>query len=290
LFEEDELMPPPPSLLMVTWNRREYLEKTIANLLADPSEFELHIWDNGSQDGVRDIVSDLRDPRIVSRHFNPKNAGQFEAWHWFLHNCRTGIAGKLDDDILGPHGWMAKFSEMLSADSRFGVLGGWVYLPSEWDEATASRKIVNLGGYRLFHNGWVGGCIFLSRLDLLRKYSSTNPEMWGTPLGQMEITRDGFFNGYPLPMAFAENLDDPRSPHCRMNRPGGWDQFAAYSARIRKFTNPQEYGEWIAADAKNVLVTPVGDQIREAFPSRFHRFRKKVSRRLAKLALSVSQP
>ena len=111
-------MPQPPSLLMVTWNRREYFEKTVANLLADPSEFELHIWDNGSQDGVRDVISALRDPRVVSRHYNPTNVGQYSAWHWFLDSCRTEIAGKLDDDILGPHGWMANFSEMIETDTR----------------------------------------------------------------------------------------------------------------------------------------------------------------------------
>ncbi|MCK1642986.1 glycosyltransferase family 2 protein [Bradyrhizobium sp. 157] len=276
-------MNPIPSLLMVTWNRREYFERTMANLLADPSDFRLHIWDNGSEDGVREIISDLTDPRIVARHYHSTNAGQFAAWHWFLDNCRTDIGGKLDDDILGPQSWMKNFSEMLVAEPRFGLLGAWVYLPTEWDETLAQHKILQLNEHRIFQNGWVAGCIFVGRIQLLRRYSSTDGETWGTPLKQMDITRAGFISGYPLPIAFAENLDDPRSPHCRMNRPGGWDQFAAYSARMRKFAGPKEYGEWIAADARTILTTPIKAQIQQSFPSPLQLLRQKLARGAAKL-------
>lgn len=272
-----------PSLLMVTWNRREYFEKTIANLLSDPSDFRLHIWDNGSGDGVRDLISALDDPRIAARHYNPTNAGQYSAWHWFLDNCQSDIAGKLDDDILGPHGWMVRFSEMIAKEPKLGLLGGWVYLPDEWDESLARDKIRQIGGHRIFQNSWVGGCIFVGRTSLLRKFTSHDPGTWGTPLKQMEITKAGFISGYPLPMAFAENLDDPRSPHCRMNRPGGWDQFAAYSARMRKFSGPEEYGKWIATDARETLVTSVDDQMKRFLPSRYQVYRGKLGRAIRKL-------
>jgi glycosyltransferase involved in cell wall biosynthesis len=268
---------------MVTWNRREYFEKTIVNLLADPSEFSLHIWDNGSEDGVRDAIAALDDPRIVARHYNPTNVGQFSAWHWFLENCRSDVAGKLDDDILGQQGWMNRFAEMLVEESKLGLMGAWVYLPSEWDDAAARHKIRQVGRYQIFQNGWVAGCIFLGRTQLLRKFSSRDSSTWGTPLKQMEITQAGFVSGYPLPILFAENLDDPRSPYCRMNRLGGWDQFAAYSARMRKFSGPEEYGEWIAADARKVLATSIEEQMAEFAPSRLNRLRA----RLASVANNV---
>jgi hypothetical protein len=178
---------------------------------------------------------------------------------------------------------MKTFSDMLVTEPRFGLLGGWVYLPSEWNETLAQHKTLQLKDYRVFQNGWVAGCIFLGRLQLLRQYSSSDPGTWGTPLKQMDITRDGFISGYPLPIVFAENLDDPRSPHCRMNRPGGWDQFAAYSARIRKFAGPKEYGEWIAADANSILTTPVKEQIQDAFPTSFQLLRRKLTRGVTKL-------
>jgi len=272
-----------PSILMVTWNRREYFERTISNLLADKSDFRLFFWDNGSADGVRDIISDLKDDRIQAKHFSGENVGQFSAWHWFIDHCRTDIAGKLDDDIIGEPGWMTRFSEVIADSPEIGAIGAWVYLQSEWDEAIAGRKMVRVGRHAVFRNGWVAGCIFLARVEYLKRYSFNDPLRFGVPLDQMAMTRAGLINGYPMPISFAENLDDPRSPHCRMNRPGGWDQFAAYSARMRNFSSPEEYGRWIAADAQSVLKTSVEEQIRMFSPTAFDRLKANLNYRAKRL-------
>ena len=255
-----------PSLLMLSWNRREYFEKAVAHLLADPSDFRLYLWDNGSADGVADLVRDLDDPRIAGRVLNPDNVGQARPWHWFLAHCQGEIAGKIDDDIIGEPGWMARFAAMIAAEPRFGALGAWVYRREEWNEHIARRKMRTVGAFPIFENPWVPGGIFLARKATLLRFSPDDPSQWGVPLDQMAIRRAGFINGYPLPLSFAEHLDDPRSPHCRMNRPGGWDEFAAYSARMRGFSGPQEYGLWIADDARMILETPVDELIRRSTP------------------------
>ena len=54
----------PVDLLLITWNRREYVEKTLANLLADPADFRLYCWDNASEDGTADLIAELDDPRV----------------------------------------------------------------------------------------------------------------------------------------------------------------------------------------------------------------------------------
>lgn len=270
----------PPSILMLSWNRREYFERTIAHLLADPSDYRLFLWDNGSRDGVADLVRDLDDPRIERRVLNAGNVGQAQPWHWFLENCRSGIAGKIDDDVLGEPGWMARFAGMLAAEPRFGTLGAWVYLREEWDAATARHKMRRVGEFDIFENPWVPGGIFLGRTATLRRFSPRKPDQWGVPLNQPAMQRRGFINGYPLPISFAEHLDDPRSPHCRMNRPGGWDEFAAYSARMRRFASPEDYGRWIAADARSVLETPVDELLRRMTPSATSRVRSGLRRLL----------
>lgn len=277
-----------PDILMVSWNRREYFERTLAHLLADDSDFRLYFWDNASVDGVADLIAETLDPRIAMRHFNKENVGQSQPWHWFLDTSTGDIAGKLDDDILGPRGWMSRFSSMIAADERFGLLGGWVYLESDWDEAIAAPKIIDVGPYRVFRNGWVAGCIFLARKTLLQQYSPRHPGQWGVPMQQMAITRAGYITGYPLPLELAENLDDPRSPYCRMNRPGGWDEFAAYTARMRNFKNPQEYGEWIARDARSVLETSIADQLKVAFPGPIDRFVSRVKHKLTSVTRAKS--
>jgi hypothetical protein len=229
------------------------------------------------------MISDLRDDRVVAKHYSPENVGQFTAWHWFLENCRGDVVGKLDDDILGQHGWMSRYSRMVTAHRQFGVLGSWVFLDSDWDEGVAKHKIVQVGPYQVFQNCWIAGCIFLGRLETLKRYSSKDSRMFGVPLNQARMTRDGLINGFPLPISFAENLDDPRSPHCRMNRPGGWDQFAAYTARMRNFQSPAEYAEWIAADARKILETPIRDQVRTMLPTRLDRLKSKIARNMGRL-------
>ena len=272
---------------MVTWNRREYFERTIAHLFSDSTDFRIYIWDNGSQDGVRDLIADLKDDRIELVHYNPDNGGQFGAWQWFMANCKGDIVGKLDDDILGEPAWMRRFSEIIADSPQIGVLGAWVYLKSEWDEVIARPKIVQIGPNSIFQNGWVPGGIFLGRRTIVSAYSSRDPSTLGVPVDQLKIAKDGLINGYPLPMSFAEHLDDPRSPYCRMNRAGGWDQFASYTARMRKFSGPEEYGRWIAADARSVLETPLSVQISALSPSPFSRLKTKISRKINSIRTST---
>jgi Glycosyl transferase family 2 len=275
-----------PSILMVSWNRREYFERTVAHLLADPSDFRVHFWDNGSQDGVRDIIADLRDDRIVDRHLNPTNVGQYAPWHWFLDTITTDVGGKLDDDILGEAGWMTRFADMLVAEPKLGLLGGWVFQREEWDAELGAHKIRDVGDYRIFQNMWVAGCIFLGRTETLRRFAVHDPERLGVPIDHLAITKSGLVSGFPLPMSFAHNLDDPRSPYCRMNRPGGWDEFAAYTARMRNFSGPEEYGQWIAADAREILTTPIARQIAEnSAPPIAQRIAAKIRRIGARLSV-----
>ena len=268
-----------PSILMVSWNRREYYERTMPHLLADSSDFRLHLWDNGSEDGLADYIADLKDDRIVERHMHPVNVGQYEPWHWFVKGCKTDIGGKLDDDILGETGWMTRFANMLVAEPQLGLLGAWVFMPEEWDATVAAHKIRHVGDYEIFHTLRVPGGIFLGRIETLRRFSLHDPQGQGVPLDNKAITRAGLLSGYPLPMSFAHHQDDPRSPYCRMNRPGGWDQFAAYTARMRKFSGPDEYGKWIARDARSILETSVADQLNLLEPpTSIERIKRKLKR------------
>jgi Glycosyl transferase family 2 len=268
-----------PSILMVSWNRSEYYRRTMAHLLSDPSDFRLHLWDNGSEDGLADYINELRDDRIVDRRLNAENVGQFEPWHWFVENCATGVGGKLDDDILGEAGWMTRFADMLVAEPQLGLMGGWVFLREEWDAAAGAHKIRQVGDYSVFQNTWVAGCIFLGRIEVLKRFAIHDPKILGVPIDHVAITRSGLVSGFPLPMSFAHNLDDPRSPYCRMNRPGGWDKYAAYTARMRNFSGPEEYGEWIAADARALLTGTIEEQLAAYDPPSFaERVRRKFMR------------
>ena len=46
-------------LVFITYNRLDYTKKSLASILADPTEeFNLYIWDNASTDGTREYLKD----------------------------------------------------------------------------------------------------------------------------------------------------------------------------------------------------------------------------------------
>lgn len=246
----------PVDLLLVTRNRRRYLERTLANLLADDGPFRLYLWDNGSRDGSAEIIAGLEDPRVAARHFSRENRGQREPFIWFLDRGESDLAGKIDDDILTPPGWIERIAELLRREERFGLLGCWTFLPGDWDEELARHKIVELAGVRVFRNLWIGGTAWLARNEHLRRYLA-EPGEYGVPLDQYRMTADGLVNGYPLPLLISRHLDDPRDPEYREAGDGARSATAAR----KRLQSPEDYGRWIAADARRILTEPLASQL-----------------------------
>lgn len=276
-------MNPTVDLLLITWNRRAYLEKTLPQLFASPTNFRLYCWDNGSKDGAADLIASLDDPRVVKRRFSKTNENQRAPTLWFLENAKSDIVGKIDDDILLPENWIDRIAPLLRLEPRFGMLACWIFMPEDWDEEVARPKIIEVGGTRVFANLYVAGQSFLARAEVLRRHLVAERHYsYGLPIDQPGMRSSGLINGYPLPILFAHNMDDPRSPHCLMNRPGGMGEQAALSARNRGFATPEAYAAWIAVDAAEILRQPVEDQFREAMswrnPGLWTRARRKIGR------------
>src|SRR5262245_4759531 len=284
----------PVDLLLITWNRREYVEKTLPNLLASKSDFRLYCWDNASVDGTADLIAGLDDPRVYHRHFAPENVMQNKPTRWFLENAQSDVVGKIDDDILLPDGWIERIAPLVRSEPRFGLLGCWIYMPDDWDETAAAHKIINVGGTRVFQNMWIAGQSFLARRKLLTDYLLPPDYGYGFPVDQSRMSLNGYIHGYPLPIMMAHNMDDPRSSYCLMNRPGGMGEQAAMTARKRGFDSPEAYGAWIAADARNVITEPLSLQLdRERIARRdrtlYGKVRRKLTRTVEKILNRLSR-
>jgi len=277
----------PVDLLLITWNRHEYVEKTLVNLLASKSEFRLYCWDNASADGTAKLIAELDDSRVVQKHFSRENVMQYQPTLWLLEQAKSDVVGKIDDDILLPEGWIEQIAPLVRAEARLGMLGCWIYMPEDWDEAAAAHKIINVSGARIFQNMWIAGQSFLARRSLLQNYILPPGSTYGFPIDQGQMTMDGYINGYPLPLLLAHNMDDPRSPHCLMNRSTGMGEQAALTARVNRFRTPDEYVAWIAADARRILRDPISLQLermqRERDRSLFGRARRKLVRTVHKV-------
>jgi len=273
---KEKLTMPPVDLLLITWNRRGYVEKTLDNLLAGNADFRLHCWDNNSQDGTADIIASLDDPRVVKKNFSTENVKQREPTLWFFEQSKNDLVGKIDDDILLPDDWISKIAPIVRNNDNAGMLGCWIFMEDDWDESLAKHKFIKLGDDDVFQNMWIAGQSFLARKEILKKYINSNNVGYGFPIDQYRMTRDGFVTGFPLPIVYAHNMDDPRSAHY-INTLG---EHAALTARVRGFESADEYGRWIAKDAKNVLTVPLKKQLKRTRISRDQSLIGKIRRKL----------
>ena len=274
----------PVDLLLITWNRREYVEKTLANLLADPTDFRLYCWDNASEDGTADLIAEIDDPRVQERVFARENVMQRPPCLWFFETAKGDLCGKIDDDILLPHGWTETIAPMLRAEPRFGMLGCWIFMPEDYEPEKAARNVVQVGEHDVLRVLSRAGQSFLARREVLRRNIVPPGHTHGFPVDQTAMSLAGLINGFPMPLLVAHNMDDPRSPHCVMSREGAIGAQAALTARKRGFETPEAYAEWIAADARKKIGTPMEEQLAEARLRRDTSTLGRARRRLRSLA------
>lgn len=247
-----------PELILITWNRHHYLQKTLETLLADPTDFRLYCWDNASGDETRDLIADLKDDRIVEKHFHAENVNQVEPCRWFFDKAKSRYVGKIDDDIIYPHGWTAQLVEALGQSDRFGMIGCWNFMESDWDAEAAKLNTINISGVNILRTVTLGGCSFIATRELIKQYVTID-QAYGLPINRLKMTLDGHVSGYILPVIMAHHMDDPRSPYCKHYSDDG--RMSSLTARVRGFDTIEAYSAWIAQDARTRLTIPIEEQI-----------------------------
>jgi hypothetical protein len=276
-------MSEPVDLLLITSNRRSYVEKAMRTLFEDPADFRVYWWDNHSVDGAADVVASLCDERLVERHLSPVNVLQGFPTLWFLDRVRSDVVGKVDDDILLPAGWTSRLAPMIRSEPSCGMLGCWHFMPEDWVEEKARKNFVEFTDFTLLRATTVPGHSFLMRTDHLRRYQCL--DVAGLPLNRFQMAVDGLVSGFPIPLMFAHNMDDPRSPHCRLRDPDLPVEQMSFTMKRLGFKSVDEYGSWIAADALYRQVTPFKRQLRRLKRERSFLGRQK-RRLLARLGLT----
>lgn len=261
----------PVDLLLITWNRREYVEKTLKKLLANDDDFRLYCWDNGSTDGAADIINEARDERIVEKHFCPVNVMQQFPTEWFLNKSQNEIIGKVDDDTLVPEGWVDDISSLIIEHNKIGMVGCWTYWQDDYErnkDVIDRIKTVNVGKHSLIQNIVIGGTAFLVRKKLAIDYFNDKGQGYAFPIDRVKMTVDGYISGWYKPIILAEHMDDPRSAHCLMNKSGALGVSASLSAKRRNINDAKTYLDWIKNDVDNHMNTSVADQIKNHYRSK----------------------
>jgi len=208
-------------IVLVTHNRLEYTKKTIARLLADPSEeFELYLWDNASSDETPEYLKEeVKDPRIVETILSKENVGQTGAMNYVWSKTKAELVGKLDNDCLVTPGWTRILAKAHEDIEKLGAVACWHYPLDEFDEDAARKagKIQSFGKHRIFRHPWVCGSGFIMKRKTYEEYGpwEVGPDV-GTTYYFLRMARRGEINGWYYPLVLQEHMDDPVSKHSRL--------------------------------------------------------------------------
>jgi Glycosyl transferase family 2 len=115
------------SVVIPTYNRRQYLSDVIAPLLADPCTGEIVVVVDGSHDGSYELLeeSSQREPRI--RPVFQENGGHGTALQRGTEQAIFDVIVYLDDDVIASEGLISGHASWHTDDRRRLVLG---YMPT----------------------------------------------------------------------------------------------------------------------------------------------------------------
>jgi len=115
---------PRVTVAIPTYNRRQSLENAIRSVLdQDCDELIIHIWDNHSTDGTKELVEDLMTVHPCIHYTRrPENIGGHLNYCQALAGVRTEFyVGLADDDALLP-GFINRALEEFDKDSTLGAV------------------------------------------------------------------------------------------------------------------------------------------------------------------------
>ena len=151
---------PQASIVMLSFNRLDYLKTTLAAFHATIGfeDYELIVVDNGSTDGTADFLREAAERRLCSKVIlRAKNHGISPGYNvGFAHAAPgTGCLVKLDSDIvMQTPRWLPRILQLLRNNPRIGALCTTVVNHAHLRASTTTE----VGGERLVDwQGWVIG-------------------------------------------------------------------------------------------------------------------------------------
>ncbi len=238
------------SIIFITHNRIEYTKKSLAALLKNDEDFHLHIWDNGSDDGTVEYLSEIEDPRIRSKVFREENEGQTIPLNKIWSFSKSDLMGKVDNDCLMPDGWLSVFSKAHEDIENLGAVACWHYHLEDFDYDLAKNKIFKYGDHSILRNAWVGGTGFLIKRDSfervgpIRRNSLT--KYW------IKMASKGYINGFYYPLLHQEHMDDPRSEYTLLKDDSNIEKYLPVTAKNFGVSSVDQWMEFLKKDAKYI--------------------------------------
>ncbi|HEY0701093.1 MAG TPA: glycosyltransferase [Micromonospora sp.] len=202
-------------ILMITYNRPEYVRLSLPRLLATCDErARVWVWHNGTDQATLDAVTEQREhPRFHRFHHSPDNAGLREPTNWLWRESTGDLVSKVDDDCLEEPGWLETLSRAHRDVPGFGVIGAWRFPDEDVDDQLMAPKLADYpGGHRLLRNHWVQGSGYLAKREVVERLGPIRDDESFTQWC-LRAARQGWTNGWYHPFVHEDHMDDPRSPN-----------------------------------------------------------------------------
>lgn len=206
-------------ILYITCGRLEYTKKSLPSVVENAGmDFSLCIYDNGSDDGTKEFLSDFvkQYKNKIEINFLNENKGISHVTNMFWEKSTAKIIGKIDNDMLMPKNWLRILYSAFISAKDIHILGPCTVFPEDVDEELARKRARNVNGVMLLQEEYIGGC-YIADGNLLRKNRvKINPQQYtsGWPELQVDLFSSGALIGILYPFVFVEHMDDPRSQHC----------------------------------------------------------------------------
>lgn len=140
------------SIIIPTFNRLDYLKKSIDSLVAlDFDNFEIIAVNDGSTDGTQEYLDSLKSENIKVIH-HKKNFGPGYARNSGIKSARYDIIAFIDDDCIADKNWLKEIAKGFINDNIGFVIGRTFYVRRGYKGYFPERLVSNINAR------WPMGC------------------------------------------------------------------------------------------------------------------------------------
>ncbi|HMP90058.1 MAG TPA: glycosyltransferase, partial [Kiritimatiellia bacterium] len=185
------------SVIIINWNRKADAANAIQSVLENqPDSTEILLWDNGSTDGSRELLTDrFSDNSRVRLHWHHENAGVCRSRNLAVQLTLGEILVFMDSDSLleTPDG-LTSAAQRLKSDPKTGALNFEILNGHKRVCWPYSRQI-EFWGKREFEITRIDGCGFAIRRDVFISAGGF-PEHFGYGAEEHFLARRCIAEGY----------------------------------------------------------------------------------------------
>lgn len=213
------------TVLMITHGRLEYTKLAVEAMLKSAySALQFVIWDNASRDGTREwLLQRTKGDERIRLILSNRNVGIVHPMNSVWGDAITPLVAKIDNDTVVPATMLERLASVCLKHRDIGVVSGCHFHERDLN---GSLSILSHQSHpqldQILRQPHVGGCAVMMRRATFVKHGRIPGRTHASNLSfvesgwteyQRKLNRQGYINGYPLPLIYVDHMEDTRSPN-----------------------------------------------------------------------------